>query len=154
MCLSPYACWYVGINKFNVFFLIMEFKFNCDRVLGADTDGLSIIDGAFLKRNCKNAQATLIIDTLGQLSSKVTFFLWGLFRHKNLSQLLRLLSDSNLPTILCTHFQAKTKPSECSRWDLRSSFTETARARFSRLCHSVSWTFMCMKPYSEQDMER
>lgn len=51
----------------------MEFKFNCEEACDAGPDGYAVVDADKLKRWVKNPQPQLIIDTLGQLSAKVSF---------------------------------------------------------------------------------
>eukprot|EP01022_Parablepharisma_sp_SALTPOND_P011713 TRINITY_DN1496_c0_g1_i1.p2 TRINITY_DN1496_c0_g1~~TRINITY_DN1496_c0_g1_i1.p2 ORF type:complete len:333 (+),score=41.50 TRINITY_DN1496_c0_g1_i1:124-999(+) len=48
----------------------MEFPFNCDRILGSDKEGYSILDSASVQKLAKSKPTVQIIDTLGALSAK------------------------------------------------------------------------------------
>ncbi len=54
----------------------MEFPFDCAAALDADEQGYAIIDSKTMKHLLPNKQASLVIDTFGQLSAKARSDLW------------------------------------------------------------------------------
>ena len=51
----------------------MEYPFNCESLLSANSEGISIIDVSFLKAKKCHPQIMAIIDRLGELSAKVLY---------------------------------------------------------------------------------
>lgn len=51
----------------------MQFNFNCEQVLGSNKEGFSILEGSFMKaiKPGHLLYVNEILDTMGQLSSKV-----------------------------------------------------------------------------------
>jgi hypothetical protein len=65
----------------------MEFPFNCCQALGCDSEGFSVISSDKIRRNPSFSQISLIVDKMGEASSKVIENLCDFLLTRNFSYL-------------------------------------------------------------------